>query len=128
MCVQGIFALFVLLRAIFRNKDVDTWSCNQHAQTLFTKTIIFQQLLACNKRTERNTLVCQMRRWLPLCKLLGRLLRMMHPMNLIREMRHAQDNAMRSNYRWMMKRGYVLVHMIRDWVKVSDRLPCYLSM
>ena len=119
MFLQGIFSLFVLLRALFSNKAVELWGCSLQTQTLFAKTEIYEQLAA-SKRTEYSTIVCQLRRWLPLCKLLGKLLRMKHPMHHLQEMKHAQDSTMRANFRWMNKRGCVLLRMIKDWIKVCS--------
>jgi hypothetical protein len=107
----------VLLRALFPNKQVEVWSCSLQTQTLFAKTHIYEQLAA-SKRTEYSSIVCQLRRWLPLCKLLGKLLRMKQHMHHLQEMKHAQDSTMRANFRWMNKRGCVLLRMIKDWIKV----------
>jgi hypothetical protein len=66
------------------------------------------------------SVVCQLRRWLPLCKLLGKRLLMKHPMAYTQEMENAHDSATRANLRWMNKRGCIVLTMIKEWVKVSS--------
>jgi hypothetical protein len=65
---QGIFTLFTILRHM-RN-FVDHWSITQQTQALFSRSMFYGQLIS--KRTEMVAVVWQLRRWLPLCKLLGK--------------------------------------------------------
>lgn len=64
-----MFAFYLILQALHFRKPTEHWSANLQSQSLFVMTKAYAALS--DKRSEQGALICQLRRWLPLCKALA---------------------------------------------------------
>ena len=103
---------------------LEQWSVTQQTQALYARSKIYKSLIA--KRTEHLSVVWQMRRWLPFCKLLGKdevrdcslLLYGQIQLTWVEAQRQRSKPLDQIKDRWMHRRGVQLRKRIEKWSMV----------
>jgi hypothetical protein len=109
---------------------IEQWSVTQQTRALFARSKIYQRLVA--KRTEVTAVVWQLRRWLPLCKLLSKDEASSSLLLLVRLHSGSGPPSWWQRYctavwnptkeRWMQKRGAALRLRIEAWIQVQSNV------